>query len=444
MFSDDTALFDFNNLVFLTREEADAVYPLKTDIPNLTGDGGGIDVAYADARYAPLSGSTVYATKLEVPDVSGKADTEYVNNQLSLVTAAFDGVNNALTDKSDTTHTHASLYAPLVNPAGGINNYFGSDMVMIEGNAGLWGNRTVPSVNKANASYAPATGSTVYATKAEVTAATGGGLTQTAADDLYASKPLTYTKTEVDIALSGKQDTGSYLVAADIAGKADTATTYTKTEVDTALSDKAPATGSTVYQTKDKMVKVGSETTYYSGDKVDALLAGVSGGGGPKVLIMSGSSVYGDWSSPTTAWRRINDDPVSMFNETLLYHMPGYAGLVENRTSTTFTCLVNVQVTWPAIVGTDTRAIATVTSPGPVSYGNANIDDGRPTEPGYTAVAGQKTHAVAQYSGQNSTFPISVRSTCVLRLPPDALLSWFIKGGGPDMNPNWVVEILTF
>jgi hypothetical protein len=235
------------------------------DLVGLGGGGGGggdLTKSLADTYYAPITGSIVYATKAELPDISGKADktTTYTKTEVDtalsgkqptgsyLVAADITGkadksdtytkteVNTALTTKSDTTHTHASLYAPLVNA--GINNYFGSDMVVVEGNVNLWGNRTVPSVLKANASYAPATGSTVYATKAEVTEATGGGLTQTAADDLYASKPLTYTKTEVDTALAGKQPTGSYLVAADITGKADKSDTYTKSEVDTALAGK--------------------------------------------------------------------------------------------------------------------------------------------------------------------------------------------------------------
>lgn len=52
-----------------------------------------------------------------------------------------------------------------------------------------------------------------------------------------ADKATTYTKTEVDTALSAKANTSDVETA--LASKADTATTYTKTEVDTALADKA-------------------------------------------------------------------------------------------------------------------------------------------------------------------------------------------------------------
>lgn len=58
----------------------------------------------------------------------------------------------------------------------------------------------------------------------------------------YYNTAQTYSKTEIDAALSAKADTATTYtkteVDAALSGKADTATTYTKTEVDTALSGK--------------------------------------------------------------------------------------------------------------------------------------------------------------------------------------------------------------
>ena len=298
MFTNDFLRDDVSTRLFLTEEEAETLYARRDDIPTLTE---GLAVATADVRYAPITGSTVYATKSELPDVSGKANvTEVVA---------------ALQTKSDTNHTHSGVYQPVgsylvaADIAGKANT---SDVT-----SALAGKADVAHTH---AQYAPATGSTVYATKDEVTEATGGGLTQTAADgryvqqtalyqevtditdQLYHTKDATYTKTQVDTALSQKSDTththagvyqpvGSYLVAADIAGKAnttdvttalagkaDSASVYTKTESD---AKYLTTDDDSAYQTKANMVVLGTETTYYSKAKVDALLAALSGGTSP-------------------------------------------------------------------------------------------------------------------------------------------------------------------
>lgn len=89
---------------------------------------------------------------------------------------------------------------------------------------GLGGGGSTFSKTEADGLYAPKTGSTEYATQFDVAL----GLA---------------AKAEVGHTHSGLyQPWGDYLVAADIAGKADTTTTYTKTQVDTALATKSDTT----------------------------------------------------------------------------------------------------------------------------------------------------------------------------------------------------------
>ena len=363
MFDDESQTWDADVRMFLTRSEAEEYYATKAEIPAIAG---GLDLTLADARYAPLShGHTGvyqpvgnYATVSQIPDVSGKANTTDVATALATKANVTD-VTAALAGKSDTTHTHATLYAPISGSAvyasqsdvlaalllksgtdhthTGVYQPVGAYLVAadIAGKANT-SDVTTALAGKADAThthtgtYAPATGSTVYATKDEVTEATGGGLTLTAGDaryvqqanlfvgvtditdQLYPAKQVTYSKTEVDDAIGSVYanvytitDTDTLLgnkantsdVTTALAGKADAththsgtyapvshthpeyapqSSTYTKTEVDTALATKQ-ATGS--YQTTTNMVTVGSETTYYSGAKVDALLVGVGSGG---------------------------------------------------------------------------------------------------------------------------------------------------------------------
>ena len=115
--------------------------------------------------------------------------------------------------------------------------------------------------------------------------------TKTQADTYYA--PLTGSTAYAGASHTHTgvyQPVGNYLVAADIAGKANT------TDVTAALAGKSDTTHThtgvyqpvgnyltdgTVYQTKANMTVVGSETTYYSGAKVDQLLSGLGGGASP-------------------------------------------------------------------------------------------------------------------------------------------------------------------
>ena len=168
----------------------------------------------------------------------------------------------------------------------------------VTGEIELWApaDRNVPI----DTQFAPITGSSVYATKAEVPDVSG-----------KADQSTTYTKTEVDTALATKQPTGSYLVAADITGKADTTT------VDTALALKA------------------DKSTTYTKTEVDTALSGV-GGGGPTVLIANLSHTTGNiyettvlgshhahkWSivQNTTPLRR---DPISTYPSDFgLFYLP--------------------------------------------------------------------------------------------------------------------------
>lgn len=385
-----------------------------------------------------LSGKQPTGTYLVVADITGKADTTTVNTALAL--------------KSDTTHNHDATYAALGHTHTGLptailttitgtetdtqvnsalltkNTYFLKSNVSTSGTVNS--NSLVYSTARANAlfaplsgslNYAPITGSTTYATQAAVAAkadqattytktevdtalsgVSGAGLTQGAADLLYAGISHNHTgvyqpvgsylvaadiagkanTTDVTTALAGKSDTnhihadmvtfdtmgaaigekvslsalagevraigdpvyqpiGTYLVAADITGKANTtdvdtalglkanqATTYTKTEVDTALTNKAPATGSTVYQAKANMLVTGAETTYPSKAYADTLYAPIGGG-----------------SNPTT-FMRLREPDATSFSPTMAVNAGGIAslhwGVVSNTTPLTpFWCPAN-------------------------------------------------------------------------------------------------------
>lgn len=327
MFTDDYLQYDASTLAFVTKDEAQSTYAKKTDIPTLAG---GLDLTLADSRYAPKTGSTVYATKAEIPDVTGKADTTDVVNALTgkadashthsqyapqSTTYTKTEVDTALAGKASSTHTHTGVYQPVGSYLVAADIAGKADTTdVVNALAGK-----ADATHNHNGTYAPATGSTVYATKTEVTEATGGGLTQTAGDaryvqqanlfvgvtditdQLYPAKQVTYSKTEVDdaigsvyanvytitdtdtllgnkanttdvtTALAGKADAththsgvyqpvGSYLVAADIAGKANT------TDVTTALAGKADASHT--------HSQYASQATTYTKTEVDTALAG--------------------------------------------------------------------------------------------------------------------------------------------------------------------------
>ena len=476
----------------------DEVVPtLATKSEVIVGAGGGIPEAMADARYAPITGSSVYATKAELPDVSGKANTA--------------DVVQALSQKSDTSHTHAGVYQPVgsylmaADIAGKANitdvgtalatkadasNTYTKTQVDTALTSKSDTSHTHAGVYQPVGSYAPATGSTVYATKDEVTEATGGGLTQTAADgryvqqtalyqgvtditdQLYHTKDATYTKTQVDTALSQKSDTththagvyqpvGSYLVAADIAGKANTSdvttalvtkadvsTTYTKTQVDTSLALKADTTTLTTelatkapitnptngqnnyagkdyvdtqlatkqatgsYQTTTNMLKVGSESTYPSKAYADTLYAPIGGASGkPDVLFVSvywptttGYDTIRDWGNRGTT---VNDTNLSLQPWGVFHYATGQP-----------TKLVQVIINWTCqpVASTGQRRVGVFYNPTGYTLGGV---------PPVPLASGSVIHGEHQVEHPGSSSDYTVSLTTVFQISGG---QWFAVG----------------
>jgi hypothetical protein len=274
------------------------VYATKAELS--ASGGGDLMQSVADTLYAPITGSTTYATVAQIPDVSGKANTSDVTTALAL--------------KADQTTTYTKTEVD-----------------------------TALSTKQPTGSYAPATGSTVYQTTANMQ---GSGATYYSTTWVDTN---VYTKTETNSRLNDKFDKADVAVAANntdakcfsakytntlLTGKADQATTYNKTEVDTALTAKAPATGSTVYQTQANMVKVGSETTYYSGAKVDALLSTVGGGSAPGFLKLNGPTINYGYRVDCGAFVRdptstITDIEVSPNGDNVVWNKSSFAYLVR-------------------------------------------------------------------------------------------------------------------
>jgi hypothetical protein len=109
MFSDDYLQYDAALLAFVTRDEAEEKFAQKSDIPTLSG---GLSTTTGDARYAPITGSTVYATVAQIPDVSGKANVSDVATALN-AKANITDVTTALAGKADAGHLHTGTYAPV-------------------------------------------------------------------------------------------------------------------------------------------------------------------------------------------------------------------------------------------------------------------------------------------------------------------------------------------
>ena len=369
MFSEDYQLWDATNLTFLPRDEARTVYATKSEIPTLSG---GLDVTLADTRYAPKTGSTVYAAKTEIPDISGKANVT--------------DVAVALSGKAEVSHHHDTAYAPVT----GSTVYATKDEVVQATGGGItqtmadarYVQQTVffqGVTDIGDVAYAPMTGSTVYATTTDVTDLATEMSQWAPADrsipiDIQFAPAGSYaTTTDVSSALIGKSDTththtgvyqpvGSYLVAADINGKADTSAvtsaltlkanvgdSYTKTESD---AKYLTTDDDSVYQTKANMVVVGSETTYYSGAKVDALLLAAMSGGGSS----SSTSLY--LTSPNKAtfnpawaalgpgffWQvRSNTTPFTPVATTSI-GVSSLFNVIHNRTTDTYRVRVDYQV----------------------------------------------------------------------------------------------------
>lgn len=303
-------------------------------------------------------------------------------------------------DYAATGHTHTGVYQPVGNYA------LVSQLPDISGKANTTDVTTAlagkSNVGHTHAEYAPSTGSTVYATKAEVTQATGGGLTQMAADSLYApiSGSTVYATvaqipdisgkantTDVTVALLNKVDQAVYdsYVASTATAKADV--TYVDTqlaakvnmsdymayaltnseiiagkvnveELTTGLAAKADVTHThSEYQTKANMVTEGSETTYYSGAKVDALLASIPTGGASSFLHLTSPNkatynpeINMGWgffcwqvrenTTPFTLFGgpRVEPNPAwpTQFSVNVGDMVPNLHNIIQNRTSDSF------------------------------------------------------------------------------------------------------------
>lgn len=281
---------------------------------------------------APASGSTVYATKAEVVSGAGggmletAADLKYATKQemgakadTTEVTMALSNKANTLdmleifAVKADVNHHHDGVYQPVGN-------------------------------------YAPAVGSTVYATKDEVTEATGGGLTQTTADGRYVQQTALFQGvTDITDPLYATQD---HHHDADYAPMDHTHTQYA---LQTDLTTKADAnhdhTG--VYQpvgnyasgdhTHTQYAPITNPTNgqnnYAGKDYVDALVAGVGGSGSPTYLWAFGRTLGLDstqWSSSLGWYPYINTTPL------VLADTAGYTKNMWKNTSTD-TLLCNIQ-----------------------------------------------------------------------------------------------------
>lgn len=318
--------------------------------------GAGITKTQGDTYYAPITGSTEYAT---VTNLAAKANSS--------------DVTTALATKASTTHNHDTTYAVLTNPANGQNNYAGKDYVDTLSNAKYTKTAVdnflllkAPSVNPVNGqnNYAGKDYvDTQLATKqasgsyidANVTALTNfydkatsdgkyatvgsSGITKTQGDTYYAA--ITHNHTGV------YQPVGSYLVAADIAGKANASDVYTKAQSDgkylTTDDDSA-------YQTRANMVVVGSETTYYSGAKVDALIAAGGGSGSVMTGTLFADCDYGNFAASVhTMVYNWNDRDTG--NSSLLSWVLGGTGGTQkmywyNNTANALNVDVSVQYNW--------------------------------------------------------------------------------------------------
>lgn len=299
-----------------------AVYATKAEV--ISGAGGGIPEAIADERYAPKTGSLVYAAKSEIPDVSLKANTSDVTTALAgkanvshthtgvyqpvgsyLVASDIAGkadssaVTTALAGKSDTTHTHAGVYQPVglylvaADIAGKADNSAVTTALAGKSDT-THTHATLPSAILTTASPSGASDTNVYSaleSDARFATVAGAGITQTQADNRYlqlTDAATTYeTQSAATTALAGKSDTshthtGVYAPATNPALGANN---YAgKDYVDAQIATRQVAgtyltsDDDSAYQTKANMTVVGSETSYYSAAKVDALLAALGGG----------------------------------------------------------------------------------------------------------------------------------------------------------------------
>jgi hypothetical protein len=240
----------------------DVVVPtLATKTEVIQAAGGGIPQDMADLRYAPITGSEVYATQA---DVSGKANAT--------------DVANALAGKSDTTHTHTGVYQPA-----------GSYATTTDLTTGLAGkadaSHTHTGVYQPAGSYATTTDLTTgLAGKADashthtglptaiLTAATGTE-TDTQVNSALYSKNTYFAKNSVSTSGTVNSNTLVYSTAranalfAPISGSANyAAAAHTHTGLPSAILTTAAPSGA-------------SDTNVYSALECDARFASTAGAG---------------------------------------------------------------------------------------------------------------------------------------------------------------------
>lgn len=443
--------------VYAPASHTHGEYATRAELPDISGKANVTDVtaalatkadaSHTHAQYAPQS--TTY-TKTEVDTV--------------------------LATKSATSHTHTGVYQPVGNyaPETGSTVYAtkaevteatGGGLTQTAGDARYLQLTDVfqEVTDIGDLAYAPINNSTVYALKSEipslanittVVANVQGNVADLSVvvagkadaghnhDGTYAPVTTTYTKTEVDTALATKSDVGhshpddylyytfapynlekdanqnvigSYaLVAHTHEGTyAPVGTTYTKTEVDTALATKAPATGSTVYQTTANMVKVGSETSYYSGAKVDALLTGLGGGSTPFVLRCTGAP----GALPQWAWASIMNWTIDSATTVKPTNLLVDSNCIANNTTTNFLVISMIKTKWAEWASMERRVETTLV---PASAGPYT---GTAVQKGYAANGGSpQTVLTAMITGGSGAADQVWNINNIFRMPAG---SWF-------------------
>lgn len=352
----------------LSGKQAAGSYLVAADI---AGKANATDVVALTALVASTSGASdsdnhVYTTKAANATFSpaGCVNAAYMGNYVANYSYNKTEMDSALSAKSDTSHTHGTL----------------------------------PSAILTTASPSGASDTNVYSaleSDARYASVAGAGITQTQADVRYlqiTDAASTYqTQIDTTTALAGKSNTdhthagvyqpvGSYV---DVSVN-NLTNYYTKTSSDeryATMQNLLDSVGERVatadlpglvagysdpvYQTKDNMTKVGTETTYYSGAKVDALIASLGSGSTPVTYLHLTSPNKATYNPPTLAnatadmawmaWQvRTNTTPLTMAigpNPTGGTQSPsvdtvtnGVYSCIHNRTANTYRVYANWRI----------------------------------------------------------------------------------------------------